>query len=121
MKGDDGFSCSRSHGNEQPPLPFQDGLDGAVNGDLLVIALALPDAMVTGGQQAIGGLCVVYSARRAVTLPEFIWRRIIRAGYFQPREIIELDNVRAVRRIRELKAKHFCIVLGLLSPSEAAL
>ena len=49
LEGDDGLAGAGGHGEQDAPLALQDGLDGAVDGDLLVVARGLAGS---GGRRA---------------------------------------------------------------------
>ena len=59
LKGDGGLAGAGRHREEQAALPLEDGLDRAVDGDLLVVALALADGVIARREQALGALCVI--------------------------------------------------------------
>ena len=48
LEGDGGLAGAGGHREQQPRLALEDGLDGAVDGDLLVVPLALADVWLKG-------------------------------------------------------------------------
>jgi hypothetical protein len=56
VERDDGLARPCGHGEEEAPPPLEDGFDRAVDGDLLVIALARADGVISRCEEALGGL-----------------------------------------------------------------
>ena len=75
LEGDDGLAGAGRHREQQPRSPLQDRLDGAVDGDLLVVARALADRVVEGREQPVGGRRSLKPLRRPVALPQLVGRR----------------------------------------------
>ena len=55
LEGHDGLAGAGRHGEQLPPLASEDAFHGPVDGDLLVVARALADGVIHGGEQARGG------------------------------------------------------------------
>ena len=94
--------------------PLQDRLDGPVDGDLLVVALALADRgdwRASAAASALGrrsGLAALVAAPRV--------RRALgnRASSLPAGGVVELDDLVAVGGVGELQAKHLRVFLRLL-------
>ena len=116
LKSDGGFSSARRHREEQATLAYQDRLDGAVHGNLLVVTFALGDGVIERGQQPLRGFRVFDVAPVTIPLPQLAGRRIIGARTLPPGEVIELDDLRAVGRVGEFQAEHLRVIFRLLQP-----
>ncbi len=97
-------------------MTLQYRLDSAVDGDLLVVPLALPYPVIAWCKKPIGRSLVLQSARAAIALPKLGRRRVARDHPFEPRRVVEFDDLMPVRRIGELHAQHLGILLCLLQP-----
>ena len=85
VEGHHGLARPCGHGEEEAPPPLEDGFHGAVDGDLLVIALARADGVIGRREQAVGGLRIVEAAGRTVALPELGGCRVVQHGRFPAR------------------------------------
>ena len=121
LEGDDGLAGAGRHREQQPPVALENGFDGAVDRDLLVVALALPDGMIGGREQPAGSGVVIEPAPCAVALPELRRRRIGAHHGFNAGEVVEFDDLVAVRRVGELQPEHLGVVLACCIPSAAVL
>ena len=115
LERDRGLSRTGRHRHEQAPPSGDDAFYHAVDRDLLVVALALPDAVVEGCEQ-LAALCVAEAGRRAIALPQVVGRREVRPGPFSPGQEIELDDLLAVGSVRELQPQRSGVLLRLLKP-----
>ena len=114
LKGDHGLTCACRHGQENAPLPLENGLHGAVDGDLLVIARALPRELREGGEQTLRGGLIRQPFSLAQPRPKFLRCRKPVQLSFKARKIVELDDACAIRGIGKLQAENVGIVPGLL-------
>jgi hypothetical protein len=91
-------------------------LNGAVHGDLLIVAKGLGPVWKCRRQQPFSQLVVEHALCVTEPGPEVIRRREIPNGSLDTACVIEFDNLDTIGRIREPQSKDFGILLGLLKP-----
>jgi len=89
-------------------------LHDAVDGDLLIVTLALAHHMVEGCKQLSRRMRIRETGADAVTPPELIRGRIVGPSLLQPGCVVELADLVPVGRVGELQSEHAGIVLRLL-------
>src|SRR5689334_9057687 len=108
------FACTSGHRKQDSFFALQHRLNDAVDGDFLVVALALADRRVGRSQKPVCGLLIWDFLAGAKSLPELGGvRKCIEFALFASRKV-EFDNPVTVRRICEFKAESGRVVLGLL-------
>ena len=114
LEGDGGLARPRAEGEQRPLPALQRRLNGAVDGDLLVVAKGLRPVRKRGRQQPLGYLVIDECPPRAQAGPEIVGRREIPDRPLDPGRVVEFDDLNAIGGIRELQAEDFGIFLGLL-------
>lgn len=99
-----------------PDPALERRLNGAVHGNLLIVAKGLGPVRKCGCQQPFSHLVVDNAFRAAEPDPEVIRRRELPDGPLHTCRVIEFDNLDAIGRIREPQPEDFGIFLGLLKP-----
>jgi hypothetical protein len=115
LKSDDGFAGAGRHRQQGAPASFQHGLDGAVDGEFLIVAGALTAQMVGRREQPLG-VRVRQAAAFLVARPQLVRRG---EGVEEPLpalEVVELDDLRPVGGVGEFDPQDFGVVLRLLHP-----
>lgn len=95
------------HCQEKAALPAEDRLDGAVDGDLLVIPRRLATDSVVRGEQMFHLRGSRDLAPGPIPLPEIFGFGEIRDARFRAVEVVNLDDVLPVGGIGEFQAQHF--------------
>ena len=100
----DRLAGARGHGEQDALLALQHGLHGAVDGDFLVVALALPMAGWPGSKAA-RGFVVFDLLAGPKALPQFGggWKSVSQALLAGGK--VELDDAMAIGRVGELQAE----------------
>jgi hypothetical protein len=114
LEGNERFAGAGGHGQEYTFLTAHNSGEGAVHGDLLVIARNLAGFDVGGGQELP---FLVRRGQAEVALeavPEIFGGREACQGGFLAFEEVELDDALAVGGIGELEVEHPGVFLGLL-------
>src|SRR6202022_4875035 len=104
------------HCQENASFAGNDCFDGAVDRDLLIISLTLFEREVDRCKKLLDLRVIGERLAFAESLPEIFRRWIIVDPAFFTGEVIELDNLRTVSRIGELKSEHLRVPLCLLKP-----
>jgi len=93
---------------------MENGLQGPIDRNLLIVARALAAQVIGGRKEPLGIRVVGKVLSRSEALPELAWswkhlKIVLFAG-----EKVELDDAVAVGRICKLQPEHFRITFGLL-------
>ena len=98
-------------------LPCSDRLNGAVDGDLLVVAKGLRPVVETRASAAARPpASSTHALGTAQARPELVRRREIVDRPLDPGRVVELDDLDAVGGVGELQAQDLGVFLGLLKP-----
>ena len=114
LESDGGLPRSGAQRQQDALTPRDDGLDGTVDGDLLVVPQRPASVPVGRGQQPLGRCTVHKALRHALPPPELLGRWKCVEGPFHAGRVVDLDDFHAVRRIGELEAECFGVVTRLL-------
>jgi len=94
-------------------LALKNGLHGAVDGDLLVIARGFSGKVEVRREQQLAGRGG-NALRLTEAFPEVVRRRELRKFVISPRGEIVLDDAVAVGGVRKLEAQNLRVIFGLL-------
>jgi hypothetical protein len=114
LKGHDGLSRSRRHGEKQARLSGKNGFNRPVNGDLLIIPGRLAADRIIGGNQMLQAFGRVDPATGLVATPKLVRCGKIDNAGFRTLEIVDLDYLGSVGGVSVFQPKNFGIVPRLL-------
>ena len=103
LEGDDGLAGAGRHREQHARLALQDRLDGAVDGDLLVVARRLAGSVVAGREQPVGGLSSEAARRLGSAAHSSSGVGKASSVALEAGEVVELDDLVAVGRVGELR------------------
>jgi hypothetical protein len=115
LDGHERLARARGHAEQHPPVSRQDGMDGTIDGDFLVVPRVLAGEVVGGRQQPLGGLGgEMLGARQPA--PQLVGRGEGVKLPLPPGQAIELDDTLAVGGVGEFEVQDFGVFLRLLEP-----
>src|SRR5688572_30632351 len=108
-KRHDGLARPSGHRKQYLRLAAKDRFNRQRYSDLLIVAWRLRTDIVVWSRKLFSLLGLRYADASQIPLPEVGGRRESRQMSLATREVVDLDDVHTVRRIRELEPKHFRI------------
>ena len=125
LKGGEGFACARGHDEQDAVFAFRDGIDGAIDGDELVVAGGLLKATVVVVLGGDGFLCGGVGLGCAVAGPKFVGgRELIERDFARDRARLDgavvLEEGVAVGAVSERHIEDFGVFKCLLHASPYA-